>query len=301
MAISTHAIELYSSRKRIRAKQKGALITVEGKRVWNVPQSELATAEAAAWDETWEVADATLEVTSVTSEPYVGVTPGKSKLTALYRGYDLTNFPIGGATVSTLSAKSLLKTEPTKEVFYDSKIVAVDAPEDANGLIYSIVGGAFYRHVPETVIQINTGVRREDFSLDLLDGANRINAGTFMGRPKWTLLIAGVTVPKAFLVDEDAQVIPVTYDLWYREDTWPWSADVQAYKDYVTVEKLVRLNAAGVEEGWWTPAGAFTDDEDAAGTTKTVRRVPYGSVRLWSPVHDMDTSTFTKLAGLLWW
>ncbi len=303
MALPASATELYHSSERVSSRKQGALAEVVGKKLYDIAPADLATGEAAAWDETWSIAGATIYPDKVVGRPGKGGTPGTDSMAITFRGWDLSNFPVGGATVSTLSAKTLLKGVERRTGEYDGSTKALNTFPDSNGFTYLITDGAFLDYTPETVIEINTGIRRADFSLDILDGAGLLNAGVFMGRDPQTLLIAGVNIPRAFLVDADSEVIPVTYVLWYRSSKWPIDIKVEQYKDYVVFEPLAAFDSGGEIEGYYAEDHTVVGTDASAATVawRGVTRRRASNAFTTSNVVSLDSETFTFLAGLLWW
>jgi hypothetical protein len=296
------------SRSRVKTMDLKKTSFWSGKRVWEVPDSDAVAAEYAAVTTSWSASVGILRPRAVTVSPHHQ--PGLCLITVDYEGYDLSVFsPSQPATIAAVEAKIAGEWEDFTSVALPSGEVDVTGEPDTDGFFYRIIRGPKGWLARKTYLYLNTAIPRGDFDLgDLLEKTGLVSAGYFLGAAPGTVLLAGVEVPKFYLLGASDEVVPLVYTLLYDSKGWPTEVTIQKYRKVVKGEPVVaEVDANGKPTRYFEPDMASSNPADPDGSApvgtlmRSVARPILAGPTIIHPILDVDSSTFNYLQGLLSW
>ena len=309
MTMPASAVEL--SRSRVRSYDKTPQPKLLGQRQWLVAHADADSAEDAAWSEKWTQGGSVMRPTSVKVVP--NALPGRDSLIVGFEGYDMVFFPQGKATVSMITAKTLLEQEEVHDLTYNAgsagapSWITLDLKGEpgSNGLYYRQTGGPRIRYKPSTQLWLHTGIRRSGYDQsEFMNLSGALNQRSFMGAPALTVMVTGVETPKYYLVDDSDAVVPVSYVLLVRPTPWPTEITARCYARYVAIEDVVaNFTDNGVPDVWWDSNGEPVTDHstlDIEDKQRVIRGMLVGGVYTESIITENE-GLFDHLRGLVSW
>ena len=316
MAFPASVKELHRSRERVmHLKLNGRPPMMVGRKIFEVAHADADAAEIAAWEDTWTHGEVEMDARSVTVKPREGKDGSKDLLVIDYDGFDLSIFAAGRVSISNISAESTTAVSDLTEIEVEGVLLPIRGAPDKDGYVYYVESGAKETKLT-TMLRLNTGIPRADFSLEVLGYAGRVNAAGFMGLDAGKVLVLGVEVPRYFLVDQNTKVVPVSYLMGISNEVWLTETRLTRATHEVSYEAVKKYNSAGEwwsdefwEETYWAPDGIDEVDnpEDAMKRTviKVRRDMTYGDSATPGVkkilTRTPHTQPFTFLSGLLWW
>jgi hypothetical protein len=311
MALPTGCTELYRSRRRVRTRQ-ASLNKVSVQQLFECLPAYTDAAEIAFGGSTdvglWQQAQTKL---TVEVSPRGGKTPGTDLITVCYEYWDLSAFPVGSATVTSISARATLNLRERTWCIDPNtgETLVFNGSPDKYGYTYKAVDGAMEEADTTTTFSINTGIPRANFSIAMIaDIAGKINANAFLGLPANTVLCIGCQIPNALLVDAATVVVPLSYILSYNPKKWFKTVTYQTYRDVITFEPVHKY-VDGVSVGYYAK-------DEVTFTSEVTNNTMYRAVQNRLPLlyangtpitHEAtvtsgDIGTFNFLQGLVtWW
>jgi hypothetical protein len=313
MSLATYAVETIKSRAwRSRTKPPKWV----GEKVFECANSVRDPASAAAWAESWAIPGSPglfYYPTGVEVQPHTPRTGRATIIVSYETYYDPQAFPTDRASVAYLSVKVSAeyakRTEAKLEQGrWSGQTVDLIGEPDAEGDFWRQTFGSRTQRVVTATIALNTAIKRSDFSLGaVLAYEPCVNATTFFGLEAETLLLAGVEVPKAYVLMSESPYIPLSYILEYQAGGWNGTCGVQRYSRISVVEEKRGYSYGGTSGNdlvlsFVNDKGDEVEKADAAKVTVT-KNLPWlktGTDGTFRPF-TVDQAMFSYLKGLLWW
>ena len=306
MAFPSSAKELYHSRTHSR---KG-WYEWQGRKIWECDTADADDTETEVWVTWW----GTMLPRRVAVDPHARV--GKAVLTADYytTGYNPVSHPVGKATLSVELASQVQARSEIEDAW--GGVIDLSGKPDEQGFFHRVVEGSRLKRQWLTRVRVNTALARADIDWDtVLNAKGKTNAsalGWIGNAPTGTMLLVGAIIPRYFLLDEDATIVPISYTMYHSATGWPAQIVVQKYRQLAT---RVRIEADWYDEAdvevdesltlgdpkaWYDEDGETVTVEADGELRSVVKIETIGSSQTVLEISP-DIATFSYLGGLLSW